>query len=136
MHPMSGITPSLPILQLQKMSQLAGSATTSCRKCFCHVENLQIGTRRIERTPPKFSQVFSGPVGMVVKNCSNLTTECNTFVQMFQTFCSAPSVFQQSDILSRQNLLFMAKCKLLETFLYHVFFLSMGTSDECLMDTL
>ncbi len=31
MHPMSGITPSLPILQLQKMSRLAGSATTSCR---------------------------------------------------------------------------------------------------------
>jgi hypothetical protein len=44
-----------------------------CRKCFCHVENLQIGTRRIEQTPPKFSWVFSGPVGMVVKNCSNLS---------------------------------------------------------------
>jgi hypothetical protein len=73
---------------------------------------------------------------MVVKNCSNLTTECNTFVQMFQTFCSAPSVFQQSDILLQQNPVFLAKCKLLETFLYHAFLLSMGTSDEYLMDTL
>jgi hypothetical protein len=34
---------------------LAGNATTSCRKCFCHVENLQIGTRRIEQPPPKLS---------------------------------------------------------------------------------
>jgi hypothetical protein len=73
---------------------------------------------------------------MVVKNCSNLTTECNTFVQMFQTFCSVPSAFQQSDNLLQQNPLFLVKLKLLETFLYHVFFLSLGTSDECLMDIL
>jgi hypothetical protein len=31
-----------------------------CRKCFCHVENLQIGTRRIEWPPPKLSWSFGG----------------------------------------------------------------------------